>query len=314
MSRLLWGVAMFFLGIMTSFAQCCSAGNPVGSNGFEEGLTKNQLRFISYFKQSNSDKYYHKDSYFNQPIINSSSFSFWFLSSSYGITKNLSLNSDIGYFFDKSQELTINSSPLKIASSGFGDFGLSLRYNNIDDENNTQWNLFVGSKLPVGAFEEEIDGVLIPLSLQPSSGAFRYNVGGFYGKYFPRTGFGLSTSLIFESSLWIKKEYIIYKYGNYMQYIVNGSYLWRKFLFISSLKMDYRFKDLRDNDLIVESSGGFALIFSPRIQYQVIPNWELLFQFEQPLYRYVNGFQIVNKMSFFAGVMFNLNLCKKNEE
>ena len=310
-------ILILFLCIITSniSAQCCSAGNPVGGDGFQDGLNRNQLRIYSLYRHSLSKDYFNENEKINVPELQRSYYDFVNLSFNYGINERMTIVSRLGYFINKKQELLINNQDIDILARGFGDLSFNFRYSLIKKKiKASQLTLSVGTIIPIGNFNERMDGILIPLSIQPSSGSFKYNFGIFYGLNSKNKTFGFSTFAFSEFSSKINKDFLEYKYGNYFQLSISATYLFkRKLLFISNFKYEYRTNDIRENEQVVESSGGSVIYFSPQIQFEFFPTWIFAFNYQIPVFKYVNGYQLTNKNAFSFGIIKNIKNCSINK-
>ncbi|GAB4282349.1 MAG: hypothetical protein Kow0068_06970 [Marinilabiliales bacterium] len=280
-------------------AQCCSAGNPVGGIGTIEWLGNKELKILTSYKYSHSSEYFHENKRFEIPYIDKSYYDFLNTSLSYGATERISFRTELGYFFDKTQELNINNEELIIRSSGIGDLGINANYTVLKRMKPFSQLVFsVGTRLPVGKFDEKQDGITIPVSLQPSSGALKYNFSVFYSTKYTDKKFGWYTYSMFEMSNTINKEFLIYKYGNYFQYAIAFNYkLVKNLLLITNTKFEWRGKDTRESGLIVESSGSKVVILNPQLFYNIKKSWDIIIHTEIPIYKYVNGYQLTNKFA-----------------
>lgn len=298
-----------------SYSQCCAAGNPSGSDISQEGLGKNFLKVNLLYKYSLSKDYFHLNKKYPLPYIEKSNFNYSNISVAYGLSQKLSINTEIGYFINKSQELKINNENILINSSGIGDISVNARYKLMQKVKPfSQLYISAGTKIPVGAFNEEIDGVTIPISLQPSSGALKFNGGIFYLRKSLDRKLGWYSFAIFEISNTINKGYLTYKYGNYLQYSLAGVYsLSKKLSAIGNIKVEFRDHDKREQNLKVESSGSKVVYFSPQFQYNFKNSWNIVINADIPIYKYVNGYQLTNKFAFSFGIYKTFNLQKSNE-
>jgi hypothetical protein len=303
-------VLFAMLSAQNAAGQCCSAGNPVGGDGSNDGLNEKALRFYVSYKYSLSEDYYHYDAKYDVPYVQKSDFDYGSISLTYGLLPRLTVHVEQGYFWSKAQELTINNQYEKIQSKGFGDLALNLRYIAVKTVKPISQLVFsAGFKAPVGAFNEEIDGVTVPISLQPSSGAFKYNASAFYFRKRSDRKSGWNTFALFELSQTINKGYLVYRYGNYFQYALAGTYAFnKKFSVIASAKFEWRGKDEREDEIVIESSGSRVVYFNPQIMYSFSPKWSLILMSDLPVYKYVNGFQLTNKFSVQVGIRKDVKL------
>jgi len=300
---------MFFIFNKLIFGQCCSAGNPVGGDGSNVGLNKKALRVSVMYKYSLSQVYFHNESQVDVPFTDKSYFDYNNLSITYGLLNRLSLHSEIGYFIDKTQKLNMNNENIVINSNGLGDLLFNARYTLIKTVKPiSQLVLSAGARFPIGAFNEEINGVAIPMSLQPSSGALKYNTSAFYSRKRIENKIGFTIFTLFENSRTINQDYLVYKYGNYFQFSLAGSYsISKNFIFIANAKFELRAKDEREFGLKIESTGSRVVYFNPQILYSIKTKWNIIFMTDIPIYKYVNGYQLTNKFSFQIGLSRNIS-------
>ena len=163
-------IPVFVLFSMIGYGQCCSAGNPMGSNGVNDGLPVKELQFLTSYKHSLSKEYYHKDHQVTVPVVEKSYYDYQSFSVAYGILNWLNIYAEIGYFYNKTQILEPGQSTDEIRAHGLGDLAVNLRVLPVKSLRKTsQLILSGGVRIPVGAFNEQIDGVTVPVSLQPSS-------------------------------------------------------------------------------------------------------------------------------------------------
>jgi hypothetical protein len=166
---------------LKSLSQCCSAGNPLGSNGINDGLPVKEWQFLTSYKHSLSKDYYHKDHQVEVPLVEKSYYDYQSFSVSYGILEWMNAGAEIGYFYNKTQILEPGQVTDQISAHGLGDLAVNLRFLPVKSLRRTsQFIVSGGVRIPVGAFEEQIDGVTVPVSLQPSSGALKYNTSVYY--------------------------------------------------------------------------------------------------------------------------------------
>ncbi|HRY31584.1 MAG TPA: hypothetical protein P5531_01310 [Bacteroidales bacterium] len=298
----------FYLPSKKAAAQCCSAGNPSTIGFQQDKLEPNQLKLGLSYKYSFSDQYYHLDHAVAVPNVNFNRFHFTSLYFRYGIAPKLNVYGELGYFIDKSQSVSVPVNHL-ISGKGIGDLELNLQYALYQQENsNHQVSMTAGLKIPVGVFDQVSDGIVLPLSLQPSNGALKYNAGliYFFKKPFSKWSFVVSGSADITTRI-ISRNFF-YKYGNLYVSSVSGYYRNNLKTSISlQTRFEFRDKDKRENHIRVESSGGFAVYGSIKFSYRFYKLWEIQLQPELPVYKYVDGYQITNRFSLFTGVTKKFN-------
>lgn len=309
--RVLYIILALFLLTKNGYGQCCSAGNPLGSNGINDGLPVNEWQFMTSYKHSLSKQYYHKDHKVDVPLVDRSFFDYQSLSVGYGILKWMNINAEIGYFYNKTQALEPGQATDEIRAHGLGDLAFSLRFLPVKSMRKySQLIVSGGVRIPVGAFDEQIDGVTVPVSLQPSSGALKINTSLYYSMPVISPDFSINTFAIYEYSNTIEEGYFIYQYGDFFQFSGGMQYRVKKLLSFSlNLKYEFRGKDKRENEIVVESSGSQLILINPQITYNFKRGWSIMLLSDLPLYKYVNGEQLTNsyavQLSLYKRINFN---------
>jgi len=289
-------IPAFILFWGNSYGQCCSAGNPLGSNGINDGLPVKEWQFLTSFKHSLSKEYFHNDHQIEVPLVEKSYYDYQSLSVAYGILKWMNVSAEIGYFYNKTQILEPGQTTDEIRAHGLGDLAVNLRFLPVKSLRKTsQFILSGGVRIPVGAFDEQIDGVTVPVSLQPSSGALKINTSLYYSILTSNRKFLVNSFALYEYSNTIEEGYFIYQYGDFLQLSSGLQYnLNKHFTFLLNLKYEWRGQDQRENDEIVESSGSHLILVNPQITYNFKHGWSIMLLSDLPVYKYVYGEQLTN--------------------
>ena len=239
-------VFIYFMLINKAQSQCCGAGNPV--SGFENvsGIPNKTLLISPLYKYSYSDRYFtgaEKASVSPDKM----NYNFASINIAYGITHRLSIQGQIGYFINKTKNYNITGwQPMK--GFGLGDAEINIMYAVVK-------NIFkefdiipgIGIKLPVGVFDQEIENVKLPISLQPSSGSLKYNASLFMHKRLNK--YSISFRGLAEFANRIQSQNFDYKYGNLYLFSVYGSFKINKIIsFIAQVRYEYRGKSTRENE------------------------------------------------------------------
>ncbi len=308
----MWKVANYCIGIFLlclmlrneSFAQCCSSGNPFISDAEQPALQSRVLTSSLAYRYSHSSQFYSDDSRFNDLSFEQISTSNYIdLQVGYGITNWLTVLADLGYFFNKTLT-TSGQDPYR--GHGLGDLELYVKFNAYNNpELRFSVSPSIGVKLPIGIFDQEVDYVQLPISVQPSSGSFKYT-----GNVFISKGFGkkiaLAVFLSYEYSQLINSDNFYYKYGDQWIGALYFTYrIWKGLSMDIQFRNEYRAKSTRENNEIVDASGYDVLFFTPQLTYAFKHNWYLSAFSDIPVYKYYNDIQ----MSF--GYAVSLRLTKK---
>lgn len=207
-------------------AQCCGAGNPVSSANSEMSVKKRNLNISLDYRHSESNKYFEGSHVTDVDFpgkITGAGYDFLSLGIGYGITARLTAQVQIGYYIDKYEHYKSDLFP-DVSANGFGDLSLSLNYavyRNV--RKGISVNPYIIVKFPVGKFDYENDGVKLPISMQPSSGSYKYTIGAF-ASWSPLKKFYFTTNDFFEYAQRIKSRNFDYQYGSLIYLSVAGYY------------------------------------------------------------------------------------------
>ncbi len=298
---LLLPVFFMLLFRLEAAAQCCTAGNPVNTNCGPTASGQNLLDVTWSYMYSFSDTYYHGTKPLDK-VYAESNFDYASLALSYGLTEKLRITADIGYFFDKSQRF-INSDYTRYAQ-GISDATLGLNYRTYRSEDGL-FDLAQSAKItiPVGDFNQEYDGIILPIDFQPSSGNYRYNFGLMLAKRFEGSDFSLMSFSSVEFSQAIETKNTYHKYGNLYNASVIGVYRISPYL-LGLMQLRYEIRDRALNGgaanqyAYLNSSGGVIAYVSPQVAVNFFSDWTLSLQYNIPFYKNIYGEeQLTNRHS-----------------
>jgi len=305
---------LLLLGLLfsdSSYAQCCSAGNPF-FYGEQANLAHKQLQIIAGYKYSLSDQYYHKDSKEDIDFIDKAYFNYLNLQLIYGLTRKLSIQTDLGYFVNRTEQYKIEDWET-INGYGIGDAGLTIKYL-VYKSFSRKLSIIpsVGIKFPIGVFDQEVDHVKLPITVQPSSGSFKYLVNFYMSKSFKGSKFNLGFFSSAEFPQLIDSENFYYQYGNMFLFSLVGSYYVTDKLTLGlELRNENRSKASRENDQTVESSGYNIVYAVPHLSYAFAKKWFIAINADIPVYKYYNGIQLANKFAISTRVSWRINFDKE---
>ena len=184
----------------------------------------------------------------------------------------------------------------------------------------SNFNLGVGTKIPLGSFDETNDlGITYIADLQPGSGAWDLLFLSSFSKNFNfRPTLTFSGKIIFRST-GENGNYLaglqVYEIGNEIQtfFGLSDEFLAFRTLINPSLSFKYRFaeRDLIDG-FELDSTGGKWISMIPSLSVQLSPEISFSSKIELPINSNVNGTQLTPTFRFTGGLLINLNL-KKNE-
>ena len=288
-------------------AQCCSAGNPF-FYGELSSLSKNSMQFISGYKYSTSHQYFQGDKPIDIDFVDKAYFNYLTFQAIYGLSNRLTIQADLGYFINKT-ETYLKDDWARSNGHGLGDAHISIKYLAL---NNWKKKLRIipsfGIILPIGVFDQESDHVKLPITVQPSSGSFKYQLGLLMAKTNSNGKFSATFFGLFEYAQLINSANFYYKYGN--QYLVSfmGSYqISRKFSAALEARSENRGRAMREDDQTVESSGYNIIYLVPHVSWTFYQDWSLAVNTDAPVYKYYNGIQLSNAISVSVRISYKLN-------
>lgn len=278
-------------------AQCCSAGNPLSFEAGQMILLPGELVFSYHYRHSVADKYYSGKQCItlNAPgLVSKSWYDFSKIVALYGITKGLSIQFEQGYFFTRAEQYA-GASIGTFQGQGLGDMHWQFRYH--QKLGSGMYILpSVGITLPVGAFDLEKDHVRLPITIQPSSGDFKYHFNIKVLKMFPEKNMETHINLGLEYPNLINSKHFYYKYGTRFHVSSWTSYQFHKNV-VAGLLLNFeaREKSTREDKQVVASSGYHFINMAPHLGVNILYDFHLSGTFEMPIYRNYNGIQLGNK-------------------
>ncbi len=248
--------------------------------------TKGNLDALAFYKYSFGSEYYRNDS--KAELGNVASFRSQYLGLylNYGVFDELSIDAELGYFVEKTQDFQL----YELTGKGFSHINLNSKYKIFSDkENEIELTAGAGVKLPFN-----LQKLNLPIHIQPSQNSY-----GIISYLFFHKGYFLDDVHLFFVN---RNEYLFenrdgFQYGTAFVSSVFGSYQFIDDMnFVFELRNEIKEKDLY---LGIENldSGYLSLIAAPQISYR-IDSYLLSFMFEMPLYKYYNGYQLTNDYNF----------------
>ena len=264
-----------------AFSQCCSTGSPVGASVYIGVLEKNTLRFIAFYRRNYSDAYYEGDSKVTENNqLKSSNYNFAGITLGYGITKRLTLETDFGYFFNKTQ--VFNNIDFKEEGYGLSNAGVTLKYGAlILPAKHIELTFGAGFRYPFTKTPQEKDGVQLSRDVQPTTNGFGVCGLLFFNKGFPAFSMRLFTLNRFDRNF---EDPLHYKYGDVLLNSVFVSKLIVKnFFAILQVRSEYRWKDA-DHSETLENTGNWVLFACPQLTYAIMGKWNVSVLVDIPFY------------------------------
>jgi hypothetical protein len=294
-----------------AFGQCCSAGNPFFYSE-QTNPGRKELQVVAGYKYSISETYYEGSEKISIDFVDKAYFNYLNLQLVYGLTPRISLQTDLGYFLNKTETYSL-SDWQDSKGYGLGDAALTIKY--LAYKNFIRKIAItpsIGMKFPIGVFDQEADHVKLPITVQPSSGSYKYLINLSINKSFKHPKWNLGFFGSFEYAQLIDSENFYYKYGNMYLFSMLTSYKVSKAINLGlEIRSENRGKSKRENEHIVESSGYKIIYAIPHVSYSFAKKWFLAVNGDLPVYKYYNGIQLANKFAMSARITYNISCARK---
>ena len=225
----------------------------------------------------------------------------------------MTVETEGGYYFNKTQVYKINDQ--KLTGNGFSNVVLSLKprlYYNADKR--FEMSCALGTNIPFSRTLQQVDGVTLPIDLQPSTGSYGLVFQSFIIKEnsFKAVRFFLATRI--EKYFENKRDYL---FGTLYS---NSFYFSRHFVFekmklkdwtiILQLKNQIKEKNIRKNQT-VDASGSCLFFLVPQINLSVQEKWNISILTDIPVYQYYNEIQLGNTASFAINIIRDFSFNNK---
>lgn len=296
------------------FAQCCGAGNPISISTSDNTIEAKKIKIGLNYRFSYSDTYFeemHKITLNYPTAVKNSNYNYFNLNLGYGITRRLSIATSLGYYINKTE--TFKSDLFgKMKASGIGDLDVSVNYKAyVNAQKGIELVPYFNVKFPVGKFDCEDNGIKLPISLQPSSGSFRYTGGMYFYANLPKKFFITSFNM-FEYAQRIKSYNFNYKYGNTLFLSVDANYKVIQYLTLGiQASYEYKSRSKRENNQELFGTGYQTITIAPHITFIAKKNTFFSFLLDIPVFHKVEEIQLVNKVALQLKIIQNIDLAKK---
>jgi hypothetical protein len=229
----------------------------------------------------------------------------------YSFLPRFEVAATLGCFHRKAEYYNLDNFKELIAN-GIGDLNLQVRTVLWKDAiTRIQLAGIGGITIPVGVFDLVENGVKLPVQLQPSSGAVKYQAGLFAFKEFSSLQMGLFAQFQAEFAQTINSANFNYHYGNYYLAALGSSVKINKILSAAiQVRGEIREMAEREGNQIIETTGSKVVFLSPQCTFRISQSWSASFVPMFPVYKYYNGVQLANNWSFALQLSGNMRFFK----
>lgn len=305
MKRILLCLFVFLcFNYIHSLAQCGCSGaaiggiTPVGGTSNLGLLKKNNFRANIFYSYSYGKDYYHNDIPIPAGEIKYFSSNYLDILLGYGITEKITIDANIGYFIDKTQDFYYT----KYTGSGFAQAVIWAKYNILRSRaNEIELTLGSGVKMPLGSVKDSV-----PQHIQPTTGAFGVAFQAFLHKGFQDYGL----HFIFLSRLdYNNSNKNDYRYGmSFVNSLFATKTIFDIFTIIFEFRAETRLRDMQKGEPN-KDSGGTIVSFTPQLNYS-FQNINISILTDYPIYKFLFGNQL--SKNYLIGINFTWQLNLEN--
>lgn len=284
-----------------AWAQCCSPGNPIGGRSSLGALPGGEGKITAAYSHSQSGAYYEGSTIVDPIFVERGYFHHVSLSGAYAVSERVTVESEVTYFASKVQDYVDGALPSSRRGFGLGDWSATINVNLFRDRR-TRWELTsgIGLKYPLGTYRQERDGALLPLDIQPTTGAVDFRHSLFLYKGFLKKGFRLFAVNQVDMKTANPDGY---RYGNLVATSVFGSLqLGLRWDAALQARSEIRARDRRKSGPI-PVTGSTKLFLSPQLSYAVSQALVVTTLVDVPIYQYYKGGQLGSTIGFSIGLI-----------
>lgn len=307
---------------------CCSggSGSPIAGGASQGVLQDRQVEIAANYQYISTNKFKVEDRD-TVSLFDSFKSNYLYLRLAYGLTKNLTMSVESGYFLNKTQ-VGLDKRDT-ISSSGIGDLILFPRYdllNRTTETRRTEITIGVGLKIPLGKYDDSTVVYINPATgkkyyttspptVQSTNGSNDFI---FYGFLF--RGYPIKNFRIFANALYVRKGWnpLGQKFGDYASVGLFASKTFFKKLgltlqvkgeWVAKMKYDKNVDMLALYNINVTSTGGRKIFLVPQLSFSH-KNFTIYALSEIPVYQYVNETQVASQQQATVGISYRFNAYK----
>ena len=263
----------------------------------------------TYVRYSQSDDYFTgstKES--NYGLLSYTDFLFQGLTVAYGISKKLNIETELGYFYNKTQYFKTEPQYI-LKGYGLTNGVISAKfamYKNIAKA--LELTVGAGLKFPFSNKAQYIDNVILPEDIQPSTGAFGWMTQMILQKTFKPQKITLFLYNRYEQNFLNNNDY---KYGDRLRVsLIASKKIKKNYSVIIQTRYEFIGQDI-SNGAIQGSTGANLIFVSPQFLFSLKSKWNLIFGVDLPVYKNYKGTQMSNNYAVSLSFIRDLSLNKK---
>lgn len=289
-----------FLIVVTLFyprfsqAQCLSSVNPVGGTNNLLVLEKNSLRVISFYKYGQGNHYFEGSEHSDFNLINKAYYNYLSTIISYGLTHKFTLETELGHFFNKTQNYNLQPA-YSLTGKGLSNAVLLAKHSIFTDPFRRIYITgAVGAKIPFSRRLQWSENVKLPVEVQPTIGAFGTVFSASFVKESSETGMRYFFTNRVEMNAPNKEDYrlgtSVYN-SFYISKHLKQPWLKDNWTAILQLRNEIRAPD-KIKEYKKESSGSTLFFIAPQLNFVLREEWYLSGMIDIPVYQHFKGTQL----------------------
>lgn len=293
-THLVWLSAFVYLTLnpVPVQAQCCSPGNPIGGTGNLGVLMAGEAKLVVNYGYSNSGGYYDGSKPTSPYFVKAGYFNHASVGFFYGISDRLTIDAEATYFINKVQKYVEGIFPARRKGYGLGDVSFVVNYK-LFGKRWRWWEVTsgIGLKIPAGTHRQKNEGALLPLDVQPTTGAVDFIHTLFLYKGYPAK----KLRFFLTNRIELRNENAEgYRYGNLYATSFFVSYnLGLRWDATLQVRSEFREKDVRPTGKI-PVTGSRKFFVAPQISYSFNQTFSLTALVGLPVYQYYNREQLAS--------------------
>ena len=296
MKRIILFIAVSFYYQLSS-SQCLSSVNPVGGTSNLLALQPKTIRTITFHKFNYGNRYYQENQPSDFDLIERAFYNYIGTILGYGITSRLTLETEAGYFINKTQQYNVEPAQ-KQRGYGFSNVIVSARYGIYSNNyRRLYFSASAGMKIPCSGNYQVVNGVELSEELQPTIGSYGLVFQSYLVKENSFRGLRFFLTNRLETNRVNRKDF---KLGTsfFTSFYVSKHLMfqWLKgdWTTILQIRNEIRNKNKRES-VPVEASGGILFFLSPQINFSIHEIWNISIMGDIPVYQYLHGIQLGTK-------------------
>lgn len=293
--------AFIVFPVLPARSQCFSAANPVGGSSNLLVLDKKTLRFIGFYRNAFSNRYFEGSSHSDFDLVKKAGYNYVGTILAYGLFQKLTFETEWGYYLNK----TYHFEEEKLTGRGFNNTVISLKFRILTNYPKRFYiSGSLGAKVPLTMNPKEMNGIILDVDLQPSTNAFGGVAQVFAVKENSEKGMRYFLISRYEYNMPNRNDYQLgqaFITSLFVSKHLPDHWLPGDWTTLIQLRNETRTKNYRGG-VSEESTGGTVFLLSPQVNYFIHEKWNLSLIFDIPVYQYFNGTQLAYNYAFTVNI------------